>query len=96
VLCAGRDVYVTDAAALTTVCEDAAHIAGAIREESVEEVEGGSKRSDRIAVVLGPKGPVAEAGLESESPGLSTKDLDTFFEQLAGEAREEKTTAPAA
>jgi len=56
----------------------------------------GSKRSDRIAVVLGPKGPVAEAGLESEAPGLSAKDLDTFFEQLAGEAREDKTTAPAA
>jgi hypothetical protein len=56
----------------------------------------GSKRSDRIAVVLGPKGPVAEAGLESEAPGLSTKDLDTFFEQLAGEAREDKATAPAA
>lgn len=54
----------------------------------------GSKRSDRIAVVLGPKGPLAEAGLESEAPGLSTKDLDTFFEQLAGEARENKTTAP--
>ncbi|HEX5525700.1 MAG TPA: hypothetical protein VFX44_00715 [Solirubrobacterales bacterium] len=56
----------------------------------------GSKRSDRIAVVLGPKGPVAEAGLESESPGLSTKDLDTFCEQLAGEAREDKATAPTA
>lgn len=56
----------------------------------------GSKRSDRIAVVLGPKGPVAEAGLESEPPGLSTKDLDTFFEQLAGEAREDEATAPAA
>lgn len=56
----------------------------------------GSKRSDRIAVFLGPKGPVAEAGLESESPGLSTKDLDTFFEQLAGEAREDKATAPTA
>ncbi len=56
----------------------------------------GSKRSDRIAVVLGPKGPVAEAGLEAEAPGLSTKDLDTFFEQLAGEAREDKATAPAA
>ncbi|HET7122280.1 MAG TPA: hypothetical protein VFI17_13640 [Solirubrobacterales bacterium] len=55
----------------------------------------GSKRSDRIAVVLGPKGPLAEAGLESEAPGLSTKDLDTFFEQLAGEAREDNATAPA-
>lgn len=56
----------------------------------------GSKRDSRIAVVLGPRGPVAEAGLEAESPGLSTKDLDTFFEQLAGEAREDKATAPAA
>jgi hypothetical protein len=55
----------------------------------------GSKRADRIAVVLGAKGPVAEAGLEAEAPGLSTKDLDTFFEQLAGEAREDKATAPA-
>ena len=54
----------------------------------------GGKRSDRIAVVLGPKGPLAEAGLESESPGLSAKDLDTFFAQLAGEAREDKATAP--
>jgi hypothetical protein len=55
----------------------------------------GSKRADRIAVVLGPKGPLAEAGLESEAPGLSAKDLDTYFEQLAGEAREDKATAPA-
>lgn len=54
----------------------------------------GSKREDRIAVVLGPEGPVAEAGLEAEAPGLSTRDLDTFFEQLAGEAREDKATAP--
>ena len=53
----------------------------------------GDKRSDRIAVVLGPQGPVAEAGLESEAPGLSTKDLDTYFEQLAGEAREPATSA---
>lgn len=55
----------------------------------------GGKRDDRIAVVLGPKGPLAEAGLESEAPGLSTKDLDLFLEQLAGEAREDKATAPA-
>lgn len=48
----------------------------------------GSKRSDRIAVVAGPRGPVAEAALESEAPGLSSKDLDVYFEQLAGEARE--------
>ncbi len=55
----------------------------------------GGKREDRIAVVLGPKGPVAEAGLEAEAPGLSTKDLDTFLEQLAGEAREDSATTPA-
>jgi len=53
----------------------------------------GSKREDRIAVVIGPKGPVAEAGLEAEAPGLSTKDLDTFLEQLAGEAREAISSA---
>lgn len=48
----------------------------------------GSKRSDRIAVVGGPAGPLAESELESEAPGLSTKDLDTYLEQLAGEMRE--------
>jgi hypothetical protein len=54
----------------------------------------GSKRSDRVAVVAGPRGPVAEAALESEAPGLSAKDLDVYFEQLAGEARE-ASAAPA-
>lgn len=48
----------------------------------------GSKRKDRIAVVGGPSGPVAESELESEAPGLSTKDLDTYLEQLSGEMRE--------
>jgi hypothetical protein len=48
----------------------------------------GSKRSDRIAVVGGPAGPLAESELEAEAPGLSTKDLDTYLEQLAGEVRE--------
>ncbi len=48
----------------------------------------GSKRSDRIAVVGGRSGPVAESELESEAPGLSSKDLDTYLEQLAGELRE--------
>lgn len=55
----------------------------------------GSKRSDRVAVVLGPKGPVAEAALEAEAPGLSTKDLDGYCERLAAEAREDAATAPA-
>ena len=53
----------------------------------------GSKRSDRIAVVAGPRGPVAEAALESEAPGLSAKDLDVYLEQLAGEARGAATSA---
>ncbi|MBS1676837.1 MAG: hypothetical protein JST08_05570 [Actinobacteria bacterium] len=47
----------------------------------------GSKRSDRVAVVTGPAGPVAESELEAEPQGLTTKDLDTYLEQLAGEAR---------
>ncbi len=47
----------------------------------------GSKRADRVAVVAGPAGPVAEAGLEAEPQGLTAKDLDTFLEQLSGEVR---------
>lgn len=55
----------------------------------------GGKRSDRVAVVAGPAGPVAESELEAEPQGLSAKDLDTYFEQLSGEAREDAATAPA-
>jgi hypothetical protein len=55
----------------------------------------GGKRSDRVAVVAGPAGPLAESELEAEPQGLSTKDLDTYLEQLAGEAREDAATAPA-
>jgi hypothetical protein len=47
----------------------------------------GSKRADRVAVVAGPSGPVAESELEAEPQGLTTKDLDTYLEQLAGEDR---------
>jgi hypothetical protein len=47
----------------------------------------GSKREDRVAVVTGPAGPVAESELEAEPQGLTTKDLDTYLEQLAGEDR---------
>lgn len=57
-------------------------------EGSLVLIGDGSKRSDRIAVVGGPAGPLAESELESEAPGLSTKDLDTYLEQLAGEVRE--------
>jgi hypothetical protein len=48
----------------------------------------GSKRADRVAVVAGPAGPVAESELQAEPQGLTTKDLDTYLEQLAGEDRE--------
>ena len=59
----------------------------------------GSKRADRVAVVGGPAGPVAESELEAEPQGLATKDLDTYLEQLAGEVRSSspgKAVPPAA
>jgi hypothetical protein len=55
----------------------------------------GTKRADRIAVVGGPAGPLAESELEAEAPGLSTKDLDTYLEQLAGEVGEARQGDPA-
>jgi hypothetical protein len=48
----------------------------------------GTKRADRVAVVAGPAGPVAESELEAEPQGLTTKDLDTYLEQLSGEDRD--------
>jgi hypothetical protein len=53
----------------------------------------GTKRADRIAVVGGPAGPIAESELQAEAPGLSVKDLDTYLEQLAGEVREAQQQA---
>jgi hypothetical protein len=47
----------------------------------------GTKRSDRIAVVAGPKGPIAAAELQAEAPGLSAATLDMYAEQLAGEIK---------
>jgi hypothetical protein len=47
----------------------------------------GSKRADRVAVVAGPAGPVAESELEAEPQGLTPGDLDTYLDQLAGEVR---------
>ncbi len=55
----------------------------------------GSKRADRVAVVAGPAGPVAESELEAEPQGLTTKDLDTYLEQLAGEDRAAPEGEPA-
>lgn len=55
----------------------------------------GSKRADRIAVIAGPRGPVAEAELQAEAPGLSAKTLDGYRERLAAEVREDLATRPA-
>ena len=49
----------------------------------------GSKRSDRIAMVAGPKGPFAEGKLKAEASGISAKLLDGYAERL-----EEAVTAP--
>jgi hypothetical protein len=43
----------------------------------------GTDRESRIAVVRGPKGPVASAELRSSPEGLSAKDLDDFSARLA-------------
>ncbi|HEX8752211.1 MAG TPA: hypothetical protein VF731_02235, partial [Solirubrobacterales bacterium] len=48
-------------------------------------VGDGTKRADRIAVVAGPNGPVAEAELHAEAPGISAKLLDSYAERLTKE-----------
>jgi hypothetical protein len=45
----------------------------------------GAKRSDKIAVIGGEKGPIASCELKSETPVLSAADLDRFAEQLGKE-----------
>ncbi len=60
---------------------------------SLALIGDGSKRSDRIAVVGGPKGPIAESELESQPPGLSAKDLDIYLDQLSGELKEAEQSA---
>jgi hypothetical protein len=54
----------------------------------------GSKRSDRIAVVGGPRGPVAEAELQAEAPGISVQLLDGYAERLGRELAEDLATRP--
>jgi hypothetical protein len=49
----------------------------------------GGKRSSRIAMVAGPKGPFAEEELRDEGPGLSAKALDAYVTRL-----EEAITSP--
>jgi hypothetical protein len=48
-------------------------------------VGDGSKRADRIAVLAGPKGPLAEAELHAAAPGISAKLLDSYAKRLSGE-----------
>lgn len=54
----------------------------------------GSKRSDRIAVIAGPRGPVAEAELQAEGPGLSATILDDHAKRLSAEVAEDLATRP--
>jgi hypothetical protein len=51
----------------------------------------GSKRSDRIAMVAGPKGPFSEEELQADGEGITAKLLDRSVQRL-----EEAVTAPTA
>ncbi len=51
----------------------------------------GTDRESKIAIVAGPKGPVASAELRSSPDGLSAADLDDFSKRLS----EELVSAPA-
>jgi hypothetical protein len=68
VFCAGRDAYLDDAAALTTLCEEAGHIAAAIREESMEEVGTGGAEAE-AAKDPDAADPRMEAALEDVNVG---------------------------
>jgi hypothetical protein len=54
----------------------------------------GRKRSDRVAVIAGPRGPVAEAELQAEEPGLSGATLDGYAKRLSAEVAEDLATRP--
>lgn len=57
-------------------------------------VGDGSKRSDRVAAIAGPRGPVAEAELQAEAQGISARALDAYAERLSAEVREDIATRP--
>ncbi|HET9678146.1 MAG TPA: hypothetical protein VFP21_11660, partial [Solirubrobacterales bacterium] len=80
VLCAGRSSYVTGDAELTRLCEDAAHLATAIREESVEEVEGGSAQLDaaKDPDATDPQMEKALAKVKTEAPAYLTAALPAY------------------
>lgn len=54
----------------------------------------GSKRADRIAVVGGPRGPVAEAELQAEAPAISAELIDGYAKRLSAELAEDLATRP--
>jgi hypothetical protein len=45
----------------------------------------GTSRESKIAIVTGPKGPVASSELRASASGLSAKDLDDFSARLSSE-----------
>jgi hypothetical protein len=60
------------------------------REGALALVGDGSRRADRIAVVAGPAGPIAETELAADAPGLSVIDLDNYLERLSRRLDERK------
>jgi len=63
---------------------------------SLALIGDGSKRSDRVAAIAGPRGPIAEAELQAEAPGLSAKAIDAYSESLTKEVAEDIATRPSA
>ena len=54
----------------------------------------GTTRESQIAIVTGPKGPVASAELRSSPGGLSAKDLDDFSARLGQQLAASPAAAP--
>jgi hypothetical protein len=54
----------------------------------------GRTRGDQIALVRGPRGPIATTELNVSAPGVSAKALDEFVETLLLDL-ETQPTAPA-
>ena len=80
VLCAGRDGYLADATALQRLCEDAAHVATAIREESLEETASGGAETDaaKDPDSADPRMEEALGKVETGSPADVTSATDAF------------------
>lgn len=56
---------------------------GGARDEALMLKGDGMKRSDQIAVVAGPSGPVAATELTATAPGLSVANLDEYAAALS-------------